>query len=89
MDPFKSIIVSYDNNTERDFDEIYRNRYWTYEVFIPISCFFGIFGNLLLLYVLSSDAKKFCGFIYVYMKGLALIDIVIALFNIQVKLPRT
>ena len=57
---------------------------WTYGIFMPITCILGIFGNFLTLYVMLTSDKKFNGFIYLYMKGLAIIDIFQIFHTIQV-----
>ena len=57
---------------------------WTYGIFMPITCIFGIFGNLLTLYVMLANGKKFNGYIFLYMKGLAIIDILQIIHTIQV-----
>ena len=57
---------------------------WTYGIFMPITCIFGIFGNILTLYVMWANSKKFKGYIYLYMKGLAIIDILQIMHTIQV-----
>ena len=57
---------------------------WTYGIFMPITCTFGIFGNLLTLYVMLANGKKFNGSIFLYMKGLAIIDILQIIHTIQV-----
>ena len=57
---------------------------WTYGIFMPITCLLGIFGNILTLYVMLANSKKFNGYIYLYMKGLAIIDILQIIHTIQV-----
>ena len=57
---------------------------WTYGIFMPITCTFGIFGNLLTLHVMLANGKKFNGYIFLYMKGLAIIDILQIIHTIQV-----
>ena len=53
---------------------------------MPITCTFGIFGNLLTLYVMLANGKKFNGYIFLYMKGLAIIDI-LQIIQTAMKLP--
>ena len=57
---------------------------WAYGIIIPISCLFGILGNLLTICVLLSNKKKFTSFIFAYMKGLAIVDIFQISFTFQV-----
>jgi predicted membrane channel-forming protein YqfA (hemolysin III family) len=59
---------------------------WTYNIIIPTTTVFGILGNLLTLFVLlTNDKKKFGAFMFVYMKGLAIIDIIQLIFTQQVR----
>ena len=55
----------------------------TYSIVIPSFCIAGIFGNLLSLYILSANTK-FKGFMYTYMKGLAITDTLYLIFDLQV-----
>lgn len=57
---------------------------WNYGIFIPTLSVFGILGNLLTLFVLWSKDKKFAGFIYYYIRGLAIVDLFQICFTLQV-----
>ena len=58
---------------------------WTYGIFMPIISTLGIVGNCLTLYVLLSSNKKFTtGFIFSYIKSLAVVDTIQLLFSLQV-----
>jgi hypothetical protein len=58
--------------------------YLTHNVIIPCISVAGIFGNLLSLYILSSN-KKFRGFMFTYMKGLAITDTLYLISVLQVR----
>ena len=67
-----------DNNTDTS------SLYMTYHVIIPCFSAAGIFGNLLSLYILSSN-KNFRGFMFTYMKGLAITDTLYLISVLQVR----
>ena len=57
---------------------------WTYGLVIPLTSSFGIVGNALILGILFTADKRFTGFIYAYIKGLAFVDLIQLIFTLQV-----
>ena len=55
----------------------------TYAYVIPLLSSAGIFGNMLSLFILNSN-KNFRGFMYTYMKGLAITDTLYLISVLQV-----
>ncbi len=59
--------------------------FWSYNVIIPTISIVGIAGNILSLVVLNFfNNKKFKGFLFAYMRLLAVVDTLHLLFTIQV-----
>lgn len=56
-----------------------------YEILLPLISTIGIIGNLAVFAVLRRNDKKFSGFMYSYMRGLAITDTIYLLFCIQVR----
>ena len=75
--PYLSLGEFHENATS--IDELFV----TYGLVIPVLSTAGIFGNLLSLYILSSN-KHFKGFMYTYMKGLAITDTLYLVAVLQV-----
>ena len=58
----------------------------TYEILLPVISSVGIMGNSFIFLLLSQ--KKFNGFMFTYLKGLALTDLFYLFFCLQVnKIP--